>query len=42
MAAMAAGKMDMTVLKAEEEFEDDPERPRHIVTVHGQGYRFVE
>ena len=22
-------------------FEEDPERPAHILTVHGQGYRFA-
>lgn len=24
-----------------QKFEDDPEHPTHIVTAHGQGYRFV-
>jgi DNA-binding response OmpR family regulator len=34
--------VDTHVLRLRQKFEDDPERPRHIVTVHGQGYRFVE
>jgi len=34
--------VDTHVLRVRQKFEDDPERPRHIVTVHGQGYRFVE
>ena len=33
--------VDTHVLRLRQKFEDDPERPRHIVTVHGQGYRFV-
>jgi two-component system alkaline phosphatase synthesis response regulator PhoP len=33
--------VDTHILRLRQKFEDDPERPRHIVTVHGQGYRFV-
>ena len=34
--------VDTHILRLRQKFEDDPERPRHIVTVHGQGYRLVE
>jgi DNA-binding response OmpR family regulator len=33
--------VDMHVLKLRRKIEDDPERPRHLQTVHGVGYRFV-
>jgi two-component system alkaline phosphatase synthesis response regulator PhoP len=33
--------VDTHVLRLRQKFEHDPERPRHIVTAHGQGYRFV-
>ena len=33
--------VDTHVLRLRQKFERDPERPRHIVTAHGQGYRFV-
>jgi DNA-binding response OmpR family regulator len=32
--------IDMHVLKLRKKLEEDPERPRHIHTVHGVGYRF--
>ncbi|MEW6746080.1 MAG: response regulator transcription factor [Planctomycetota bacterium] len=32
--------VDMHVLKLRQKIEHDPERPRHLVTVHGAGYRF--
>jgi DNA-binding response OmpR family regulator len=32
--------VDTHVLRLRQKFETDPERPAHIVTVHGQGYRF--
>jgi DNA-binding response OmpR family regulator len=32
--------IDMHVLKLRKKLEEDPERPRHIETVHGVGYRF--
>jgi DNA-binding response OmpR family regulator len=32
--------VDMHVLKLRKKIERDPEEPRHIVTVHGVGYRF--
>jgi two-component system alkaline phosphatase synthesis response regulator PhoP len=34
--------VDTHILRLRQKFEEDPERPRHIVTAHGQGYRFVE
>ena len=34
--------VDTHILRLRQKFEDDPERPRHIVTVHGQGYRLVD
>ena len=33
--------VDTHVLRLRQKFERDPERPEHIVTVHGQGYRFA-
>jgi two-component system alkaline phosphatase synthesis response regulator PhoP len=32
--------VDTHVLRLRQKFETDPERPSHILTVHGQGYRF--
>ena len=32
--------VDTHVLRLRQKFETDPERPVHILTVHGQGYRF--
>jgi two-component system alkaline phosphatase synthesis response regulator PhoP len=32
--------VDMHVLKLRRKLETDPEKPRHILTVHGVGYRF--
>jgi DNA-binding response OmpR family regulator len=32
--------VDTHVLRLRQKFEADPERPVHILTVHGQGYRF--
>jgi two-component system alkaline phosphatase synthesis response regulator PhoP len=32
--------VDTHVLRLRRRFEGDPERPRWIITVHGQGYRF--
>lgn len=32
--------VDMHVLKLRKKIEEDPEAPRHILTVHGVGYRF--
>jgi DNA-binding response OmpR family regulator len=32
--------VDTHVLRLRQKFETDPERPAHILTVHGQGYRF--
>ncbi|MGH7367940.1 MAG: response regulator transcription factor [Candidatus Rokuibacteriota bacterium] len=33
--------VDTHILRLRQKFEDDPERPGHILTAHGQGYRFV-
>ena len=33
--------VDTHVLRLRQKFERDPERPRYILTVHGQGYRFA-
>ncbi|MCI0549228.1 MAG: response regulator transcription factor [Candidatus Rokubacteria bacterium] len=33
--------VDTHVLRLRQKLEADPERPEHIQTVHGQGYRFV-
>ncbi len=33
--------VDTHVLRLRQKFERDPEHPAYIVTVHGQGYRFV-
>ncbi len=33
--------VDTHILRLRQKFETDPERPAYIVTVHGQGYRFV-
>jgi two-component system alkaline phosphatase synthesis response regulator PhoP len=33
--------VDTHVLRLRQKFEPDPERPRFILTVHGQGYRFA-
>jgi two-component system alkaline phosphatase synthesis response regulator PhoP len=33
--------VDTHVLRLRQKFENDPERPVYILTVHGQGYRFA-
>jgi two-component system alkaline phosphatase synthesis response regulator PhoP len=33
--------VDSHILRLRQKFEPDPEHPRFILTVHGQGYRFV-
>jgi two-component system alkaline phosphatase synthesis response regulator PhoP len=33
--------VDTHIVRLRQKFEDDPERPAHILTAHGQGYRFV-
>ena len=33
--------IDNHVLKLRKKLERDPEHPRHLVTVHGVGYRFT-
>jgi two-component system alkaline phosphatase synthesis response regulator PhoP len=34
--------IDNHILKLRKKIEDDPSRPRHILSVYGEGYRFVE
>ena len=33
--------VDTHILRLRQKFEPDPERPVHILTVHGQGYKFA-
>ena len=33
--------VDMHILKLRQKLEDDPANPRYIITVYGEGYRFV-
>jgi two-component system alkaline phosphatase synthesis response regulator PhoP len=33
--------VDTHILRLRQKFENDPEHPQHILTVHGQGYKFV-
>ena len=33
--------VDTHILRLRQKFETDPEHPRYIVTVHGQGYKFA-
>ena len=33
--------VDTHILRLRQKFERDPERPVHILTAHGQGYRFA-
>jgi two-component system alkaline phosphatase synthesis response regulator PhoP len=33
--------VDTHILRLRQKFEKDPERPAHILTVHGQGYKFI-
>jgi two-component system alkaline phosphatase synthesis response regulator PhoP len=33
--------VDTHILRLRQKFEKDPERPVHIVTMHGQGYKFI-
>ena len=33
--------METHVLRLRQKLERDPERPVHLLTVHGQGYRFA-
>ena len=40
-SALFTRTVDMHVAKLRKKVEDDPEAPRHIVTVHGVGYKFV-
>jgi len=34
--------IDNHVVKLRQKIEDDPHNPRHLVTVHGIGYKFIE
>ncbi len=33
--------VDTHILRLRQKFEDDPERPRYILTLHGQGYKLA-
>ena len=39
--APTARTVDNFVLKLRQKAEPDPARPRHFVTVHGVGYKFL-
>jgi DNA-binding response OmpR family regulator len=34
--------VDNHILRLRQKVEDDPNHPRHILTIHGRGYKFVE
>lgn len=34
--------VDNHILRLRQKLEDDPNHPRHILTIHGRGYRFAE
>ncbi len=34
--------IDNHIVKLRQKIEDDPHRPKHILTVHGRGYKFVQ
>jgi len=34
--------VDNHILRLRQKLEDDPNHPRHILTIHGRGYRFVD
>ena len=34
--------IDNHILKLRKKIEDDPSRPRHILSVYGEGYRFID
>jgi len=34
--------IDNHIMRLRAKIEQDPDRPRHILTVHGEGYKFVE
>jgi len=34
--------IDNHILKLRKKIEDDPSRPRHILSIYGEGYRFIE
>ncbi|MCB9682254.1 MAG: response regulator transcription factor [Alphaproteobacteria bacterium] len=39
-AALTTRTVDNQILKLRKKIEDEPAQPRHILTVHGTGYRF--
>lgn len=41
-AALTTRTVDNQILKLRKKIEDVPSKPRHILTVHGTGYRFEE
>lgn len=40
--SMQTRTVDNQILKLRKKIEDDPPDPRHILTIHGRGYRFEE
>jgi DNA-binding response OmpR family regulator len=34
--------VDNHILRLRQKLEDDPNHPRHILTIHGLGYKFVD
>jgi DNA-binding response OmpR family regulator/tetratricopeptide (TPR) repeat protein len=39
--AVVTRACDNTIRRLREKIEDDPQHPKHVLTVHGTGYRFV-
>ena len=39
-AALTTRTVDNQILKLRKKIEDVPSQPRHILTIHGTGYRF--
>lgn len=33
--------VDAHIVKLRQKIEDDPPEPRHLLTVHGMGYKFI-
>jgi two-component system alkaline phosphatase synthesis response regulator PhoP len=34
--------VDTFILNLRKKIEDDPAKPKHIITVHGSGYKFLK
>ena len=41
IGTIAVGASIREIVRLRKLFEPDPERPRHLLTVRGEGYRFV-